>query len=349
MDVHTPLPYLTAQWIPALRTFLATMDGQIKLDRHYIPALQRHGDEHIMDKVVDSGAFSTTQMQQINWCRLYLDVSTVSNLTTANGKFIDTAISQGHRTSLSGFSCWHKTNQAQPSSESWMQWNHVCRIWSHCDGSLFSPFTLWLVPGLQLRRSWPCYFDYQDQHFLQLALYDDSFIEGIEVEWSPNNHCYLVEATPCAHIWYVTQPILPIIDSVSPFIPATFPELINTLEPWEQEMLQHLTFHVPPFQLIQELLDWAKTSEAKDTSTNIWQMLFVSDGSELHKKMSSGWVLSTPTGTWLAPCYGPATGPNSSHHAKSYAPTTPPLPNLQYLLPTSCHAPGKDMSFPLLI
>jgi hypothetical protein len=148
MDVrHTPLPYLTARWIPALRRFLSTINGQIELDRLYIPALQRHGDEHIMDKVVDSGAFSTTQLQQINRCRLYLDVSTVSDLKTANGKFIDTAISQGHRTSLSSVSRWHKTNQARPSSESWMQWNRVCRIWSCRDGSLFSPLTLWLLPG----------------------------------------------------------------------------------------------------------------------------------------------------------------------------------------------------------
>jgi hypothetical protein len=160
IDVHTPLPYLTTRWIPALRTFLATIDGQIKLDRNYIPALKRHGDKYIMDKVVDSGAFMTPQLQQINRCRLYLDVSTVSDLTTANGKFIDTAISQGHRTILSSVSRWHKTNQARPSSESWIQWIRVCCIWSRCDGSLFSPLTLWLMPGSQWRHAWPCYYDY---------------------------------------------------------------------------------------------------------------------------------------------------------------------------------------------
>jgi hypothetical protein len=203
-----------------------------------------------------------------------------------------------------------------------MQWNRVYRIWSRRDGSLFSPLTLWLVPGSQLRPSWPCYFDYRrkflcigrDQRFLQLALYDGSFIEGIEVEWSPHDHCYPVEATPCASTWHVTQPIHPTIDSVSPFIPATIPELITTLELREQEMLQHLTLHVPSFQLIQELLD---TSEANDMSTNIWQMLFASDGSELHQMMSFGWVLSTPTGARLARCYGPATGPNTSHRAEA--------------------------------
>jgi hypothetical protein len=150
-DVHTPLPYLTALWIPALRTFLANIDGQIKLHPNYILALQRHGDEYIIDKVVDSGAlFTTLQLQQINWCRLYLDVSTVSNLTTANGKFIDTAISQGHCTILSSFSRWFRTNQACPSLESWIQWICVCHIWSGRDGSLFLPLTLWLVPGSQL-------------------------------------------------------------------------------------------------------------------------------------------------------------------------------------------------------
>jgi hypothetical protein len=135
MDVYTPLPYLTARWIPAVKTFLATIGGQIELDRNYILALQRHGDEHIMDKVVDSGAFTALQLQQINRCQLYLDVSTVSDLTTANGKFIDTAISQGHRTILSSVSRWHKTNQARPSSKSWIQWIRVCHILSRRDGS----------------------------------------------------------------------------------------------------------------------------------------------------------------------------------------------------------------------
>jgi hypothetical protein len=70
--------------------------------------------EHIMDKVVDSGAFTTLQLQQINRSRLYLDVSTVSNLTTTNGKFIDAAISQGHRTILSSVSRWHKQIKHAP-------------------------------------------------------------------------------------------------------------------------------------------------------------------------------------------------------------------------------------------
>jgi hypothetical protein len=118
-----------------------------------------------------------------------------------------------------------------------------------------------------------------------------------------------------ASTWKVSQPIHPIINLLSQSIPATLPELINMPEIWEQEMLQHLTLHVPPFQLIQELHDWVKTSEANDTSTNIWQILFVSDGSELHKMMSPGWVLSTPTGTRLAQCYRPTTGPNTSHRA----------------------------------
>jgi hypothetical protein len=138
-------------------------------------------------------------------------------------------------------------------------------------------------------------------------------MEGIEVQWNPNYYCYPIEAVSCANTWQVIHPIHPIINSEPPFIPETF----NTLDLWEQEMLQHLTLHVPPFQLIQELLGWVETAEANNTLTNIWQMLFVSDGSELRKMMSFGWVLSTPTGTRLARCYGPASGPNTSHHAKA--------------------------------
>jgi hypothetical protein len=79
-------------------------------------------------------------------------------------------------------------------------------------------------------------------------------MEGIEVQWKPNDYCYPVEAVSCANTWQVIHPIHPIIDWEPPFIPETFPELINTLDLWEQEMLQHLTLHVPPFQLIQDYL-----------------------------------------------------------------------------------------------
>jgi hypothetical protein len=109
---------------------------------HRRPDQTRPKDQHIMDKVVGSGAFTTLQLQQINRCRLYLDISTVSDLTAANGKFIDTAISQGCRTILSSVSRWQKTNQARPSFESWIQWIRVCCIRSCRDGSLFSPLTL---------------------------------------------------------------------------------------------------------------------------------------------------------------------------------------------------------------
>jgi hypothetical protein len=97
------------------------------------------------------------------------------------------------------------------------------------------------------------------------VLYDGSFLEGIEVQWNPIDYCFPVEAVSCANTWQVIYPIHPIIDSKLPFLPKTFSELIHTLDPWVQEMLQHLTLHVPPFQLIQALLEWVANAKANDT------------------------------------------------------------------------------------
>jgi hypothetical protein len=47
-DVHTPIPYAAARWLHSLRTFLATIDGQLELDTTYIPQSHRHRDTHLM-------------------------------------------------------------------------------------------------------------------------------------------------------------------------------------------------------------------------------------------------------------------------------------------------------------
>jgi hypothetical protein len=71
-------------------------------------------------------------------------------------------------------------------------------------------------------------------------------------------------------------------------------------------------------------------------------MLFVSDSSKLCKMMPFGWVLSTPTGTRLAWCYGPASGPNTSYRAKA----TGMLATSRFLLRLSqfcdCHQKWHD-------
>jgi hypothetical protein len=85
-DVHTPIPYAAARWLHLLRTFLATVDGQLlELDNTYVSAPQRHRDTHLMDIVTAHEAFPPEIQAIMNYCTLYLEVITVSDISNAAG------------------------------------------------------------------------------------------------------------------------------------------------------------------------------------------------------------------------------------------------------------------------
>ena len=82
-NVTTVIPHMVTRWLPSLRTFLATIHGTISLDKTYVPPIQRTHDEYIMDTILQSEAFTTAQIKILNYCRLYLQVVTVSDLCHA--------------------------------------------------------------------------------------------------------------------------------------------------------------------------------------------------------------------------------------------------------------------------
>jgi hypothetical protein len=68
-DVHTPMDYTHARWLPSLRKFLGTIDGYFDLDDTYFPPPQREFDVPLMDIVTRSDAFTPNEARIINYCR----------------------------------------------------------------------------------------------------------------------------------------------------------------------------------------------------------------------------------------------------------------------------------------
>ena len=87
-DMNRDLPHFEGHYLKGIRSFLRHINGYIILDETYIPALQRENDRHLMDMVINSGKFSNRQIHLINYCRLYLSVHTLSDITKANGKWL---------------------------------------------------------------------------------------------------------------------------------------------------------------------------------------------------------------------------------------------------------------------
>jgi hypothetical protein len=74
-------------WIKSVREYLACIQASIQLDTLCIPPMQRTGDLYIMDHVLESRQFTSSEVRQINYCRLYLQARTLSDLALANGEW----------------------------------------------------------------------------------------------------------------------------------------------------------------------------------------------------------------------------------------------------------------------
>jgi hypothetical protein len=325
-NVNVELPHLEPRWIPSLRTFLATIDATIELDTDYVPSHQRQNDEHIMDRIINSKAFLPADIKRINYCRMYLQVTTVSDLCMADGLHLDPAVADGERSELSSQTNWIHFHQGRPNEHVWLFWRrYVLPIWFNRQDELHSPLGPWLHTADKLRRRWNAYYDPRRDFLYKLHdttfhqydrpsrdCYEFSF--GIPTSWTPD--CYSIPVVACrVNDEYTIQHDVPVAPRLTPtFQPSSFTEYLDHLPPNEKDLFQDLQMS----QDCYAFLDLVTAFDPEDTDLLV-QLLNVSDGSAFDSSMSFGWAMSLPDGTRLATCSGPAHGAKqSSFRAEGY-------------------------------
>ena len=82
---HVYAPHLEGLSIPQIRKFLHSIAGSLQIADLTIQPLQRNNDYYIMDAVISSRALSASEISRINYCRLFLQILTVSDMTNATG------------------------------------------------------------------------------------------------------------------------------------------------------------------------------------------------------------------------------------------------------------------------
>ncbi|KAI2500300.1 hypothetical protein MHU86_14180 [Fragilaria crotonensis] len=259
--VHTSLPHLESKWILSLREFLASIDSQLQLDNASIPQTQRQHDTHIMDGILSSGKFTAAEIRRLNYCRLYLQAQTISDLATISGESSDTSKTFGKLSNDSSITRGVHINQQRPSEPEWRLWRKANRLWSDENGVLTQPLGPWLCPMKQQRQQHHAYchkrtlwIRHNNDNYLQCKLTggDDRVYRctGIMQSW----HEILDESVPVvvAHVypnrWRVEMKarITSLPRSINP---ATFDQYIETLEPWEVELLSHVELSEDPFTI----------------------------------------------------------------------------------------------------
>ena len=301
-NVTSPLPHFESQWFRVLREFLSSISGVVRLDQTSVPAIQRINDSHIMDHVLSSGQFKPPAIKQVNYCRLFLQAITVSDVTSASGTHLFPGIDKGRDSDWISSTTWHHTNQGNPSVASWKQWKKALDLFS-TDGALHTPLYQWLIPVPSQRRKWRAYLE---PHENKVYLFNSGKYEihcrgryaydfqTSAVSYKPPSHSIPVDLQRLISGWKVSSRLYADIP-IPPVLPVlTFSDACSRLDVWEAQLLQSIHLLKSPEEIM-----LAITSDG---------FRACSDGSAVFRQGTYGWVLATPDKTRLAHGAGPVDG-----------------------------------------
>jgi hypothetical protein len=101
-------PHLEGHYYVHIRRFLAQHNASLEIECIPQPTYEQQGDEYIMDVVCSPTTakeldrnklkhYTDAEIQQIYYCRSFLNVKRISDLCTADGIFILPSIAKGER------------------------------------------------------------------------------------------------------------------------------------------------------------------------------------------------------------------------------------------------------------
>jgi hypothetical protein len=273
-------------------------------------------DCNLMDVILASGKFTSSEIHRLNYCRLYLKATTLSDLTQPHGKKLDWHKLHGSPSLFSSRTRGISINQERPSYAEWALWKKANSLWSTEGGVLYQPLGDWVL-------------DIHDQRQQHFAYWSDSTkwisTDGGYVKCKETNTLKVFQETNMFFLWGdLPKEAIPIqsrgmstpghwkvvyegaiINDVPSVVPSTFDCYINTLPEWEIELLKHVLLASDPFTVADKLDTGVRT---------------VSDGSEWSQTQGAfGWSMSDPTGARWATGMGPAHGSApSSYRSESY-------------------------------
>jgi hypothetical protein len=325
VNTSTHLPHLECRWLHSLRDFLAWSNSVIQVSKPSIPTWERVGDFHIMDVAIKSGLFQPADLKILNYCRLYLHVTTVSELFDADGLYILPHIFQCHREPWFSPSKFITLQRRPSEHQIRYKWQRLLRQWMKDDGSIANSIYLgqWLSPPDKLRRRRSTYYIRSVpptlHHWYQGVYWEyrkHACDPSIFIRIQPTQESHQFDSLPVTaeilddHRLRLSPFFSPIRQPTAlPRVYHDFDQYIATLPAWEQNVLSGVHLFASP----DEIVDHIRRATRPTSTTQL-----VSDGSQQHESMSFGWILGITDGPILAEHSGPAYGHPSSHRAEGW-------------------------------
>jgi len=301
-DTTTKLPHLECRWLKSLRTFLRRIQANITLDNPFTTPPEREGDKFIMEYAINCGTFKTEDIKIINYCRLYLHVTTISEIFDAAGEMILPHMFKCNRP------VWfdpdqYITIQTRPSAyQIRTKWQRLCREWCTDDGRIAASLNLgkWQKHAIPNRPKRETYLaeptDNTLYHWIDGTYWilrptsakPSQYIPGEATDWKPTPQAVPVELTTIKQYptpQYTLSTKYRITTShPSTTLPAT---IIN---PW--------------WQLLTENVQYATETPNLDhhtyTTHNADTLIIAFTGQSQDLKGQYGWTISDITGKLLA-------------------------------------------------
>jgi hypothetical protein len=218
----------------------------------------------------------------------------------ATGTSLDLSKLNGLPDTQSSTTTWLQVNQDRPSEAEWKTWKKANSIWSNPDGHLHTPLGPWLYPRSRQRQQ---HFAYHHRRRLYIRVGKTTYQvctptrDSGEYRIHPRVRQYATikfDAKPVSvtvsqrhpDYWCVNPEMSPIVLDVHHHGNETFEAFVNTLKPWEIDVLRMTTMHVDPNALCEALSRGLRA--ASDGSVR-----FLTQG-------AFGWALSTDQGIQAA-------------------------------------------------
>jgi hypothetical protein len=173
-DTQTDLDYLQDGWVPGIRRFLKTVDGEIKFTGVAKPKTYRKDDVHLMDSFREHN-LSTPDLFRLNRCRLYFQVDRLSDITNIAGTHLYSHVLALDRTTPVDTYPQYPTStlkwprQPRPDRKTRLLWSKFVRqIFLKENGRLRYPLGKWTTSCESRDRQYPTFYDASREVLQQL-------------------------------------------------------------------------------------------------------------------------------------------------------------------------------------
>lgn len=172
----TDLPYLQNNWFLHMREFLWHTQSEISIPQQWLPRLQRCNDCSLMEKFSKIPSIGTDVLRIVNNWRLHFQVTTLSDVVTADGTQIQPKYwHPGRHSSILPAECTSTINwpiQARPDRSQYGKWIRCLRAAFRIEtieGHLPSHLQLgdWITLPAESTHRWQHYVDFRSKCLYQ--------------------------------------------------------------------------------------------------------------------------------------------------------------------------------------